>query len=146
MQFDQFVSGEHVEVQSAEGQVIGELAAVHLDPADDTARFVEIKSAAEETNLVVPIGDDATIVDDAIVVHYSTQAIEHGPTVGVHEALSVGEISAIVDYYRAGQVDLGKSTLTDRSTGPMASVGSVVKKWLPPIRYVVAPDTAEVSE
>lgn len=138
MLFDQFVSDEGVEIESAEGEAVGELAAVHVDPDGNTARFVEIRSAAEEANLIVPVGAGTTIVDNAIVVPYSSEEIEHGPTIGTREVLSVGEASAVLTYYQAGQVQLEGHSLAERSTGLADTLGSVVKKYLPPIVYLTS--------
>lgn len=97
MEFDDLASLDSAEVQSEDGQVIGEIAAVHLDEGSAQVRFVEVTSETHRENFIVPV-TNATVSQDTVVVPYTADNIKHGPVVDPNEILSVGEIGAVMGY------------------------------------------------
>jgi hypothetical protein len=125
-------------VQSDDGQVIGRINAFYVDEGSMTARLVEVAVDNRNEHLIVPLGD-AALTDGGLVLQYSADDIERGPTAEPNQVLSVGEIAAVVDYYQCGDVDYGGYSITDRAaidnvpTEDQDEKVTFEKKNLPPI-------------
>jgi len=122
------------EVRSADGHLLGRVTVVHVPEGGRRPLFAQIaKGRAADVESIVPLVQ-AQAKGGALVVPYSAEQVEAGPTVERDAELSVGEAAYIIGYYGAGSVDFGDRPLTDRvsAVGDAGAEDPEVRR-LPPI-------------
>jgi hypothetical protein len=122
-----------VELRSSDGQVIGQVSAVHVPVGESEPLFVQVETTTAEIDLIVPV-NEAAVEEGGLVVPYSAATIEHGPTVDPAATLSIAEVAYVLRYYGAGEVDAGGHRMTERAStvGDVAARDPNVRS-LPPI-------------
>jgi sporulation protein YlmC with PRC-barrel domain len=70
MDYDELAALAGAEVQSEDGEVVGEIVAVHVDEGSDEARLVEIAGEERTQHYIVPVGE-ASVGAGGIVLPYS---------------------------------------------------------------------------
>jgi hypothetical protein len=121
------------ELRSSDGQLIGQVSAVHVPEGESEPLFVQVETVTAESDLIVPV-NEAAVEEGTLVVPYSAATIERGPTVDPAATLSIGEVAYVLRYYDAGEVEVGGHPLTERSStvGDVAARDPHVRS-LPPI-------------
>jgi hypothetical protein len=119
-------------LRSSDGQVIGQVSAVHVPEGEDEPLFVQVETTAAD-DLIVPVRE-AAVEEGTLVVPYSATTIERGPTVDPAAILSIAEVAYVLRYYDAGEVEAGGHPMTERAStvGDVAARDPHVRS-LPPI-------------
>ncbi|MEU4215456.1 hypothetical protein [Actinoplanes sp. NPDC026623] len=118
-------------VWSADGHSRGRIGAVHIPYGMIQPLFVQFPAGAPRQRLVPTV--DAELRDRGLVLGYSDEVIDGGPTVEGGAVLSAGEAAYAAAYYGV-KIDLGGAALTERRTG-VGDVGSLHPgvRRLPPV-------------
>jgi hypothetical protein len=134
VQLDDPASIAGVDVRSADGHLLGRVTVVHVPEGGRRPLFAQIaKGRAADVESIVPLVQ-AHAEGRALVVPYSAERVETGPTVERDADLSLGEAAYIIGYYGAGSVDVAGRPLTERvsAVGDAGAEDPEVRR-LPPI-------------
>lgn len=130
------------DVWAGSGDRLGLVSAIHVAVDSDEVLLLQVIADAD-LEAVVPATtarfDPAT---GNITLPYSAEQVRHGPVLRSGDTMSVGETAAVFGYYRAGEVDLRGTSLTERVTG-LGDVSATYRsvRPLPPI-VVTRPSVA----
>ena len=100
-------------VFSRDGRPIGDLAAVHANQASDVL-FVEIDSGRTAVHFVAP-ALDAQIRDGRLSVAHTAARVRRGPTVFIDDALALGFVTNLLQYYSEPETDAPESPDPEKS-------------------------------
>jgi len=134
------------DVRDSSGDRLGVVSVIHVDVDSDEVLLLQV-IADTDLEAVVPATTarlDSETGD--VTLPYSAEQVQHGPVLQSGTNMSVGEVAAVFDYYRAGAVDLRGMSLTERVTG-LGDVSAISRhvRPLPPI-VVTRPSIAPTGD
>lgn len=130
-----------VRVESVDGVEVGKVTAIHVEGAAERIVLLQVGSAAEETQYIVPVAG-ASFRAERITVDFAADMIMQGPMVAASAVLSIGELGYVLGHYRAGAIRAGRLPLTARisDVGDVDSLHPDVRR-LPPV-VIIRPAAA----
>jgi hypothetical protein len=113
-------------VRSSDGQPLGRVGVVYV-PDGLTQPLLIALPAERSAPWAVPLFD-ARLDDDVLVLGYPADVITAGPTVDADTALSLGEVGAVLAYYRPGVIRGFAVTERAPEIGDVGAVAGVVHR------------------